>query len=209
MAEKQMVVVVKFQREGRMHKVKMKALHNGFHCIGKESYTGDLQSVFKYAMTFIYAYDASKVALKKGIIEDSFTRYMLDNQDDKKEIKEAHGILLDTVSDEEKEILADLTSYYMYLEVTVSHRDYASTIFQGILYLNAREEFISMTGQIPNPFNATVQIPVSDKVQFMDAVFDFNQMEQKLNKPTLQVKGYNSILELTKKDYKLVVEFIN
>ena len=209
MAEKQMVVVVKFQREGRLHKVKMKALHNGFHCVGKESYTGDLQSVFDYALTFIYAHDASKVALKKGIIEDSFTRYMLNNQDDKKEINEAHGILLNTVSDEAKEILADLSSYYMYLDFTVSHRDYASTIFQGILYLDAREEFISLTGQIPNPFDATVQVPVSDKEKFMDAVFDFNQTEQKLNKPTLQVKGYKSILELTKEDYKLRVEFIN
>ncbi|MFJ7982397.1 hypothetical protein ACIQ1D_19225 [Lysinibacillus xylanilyticus] len=206
---KRTIVEVKFSRKASLHQVKVKALHNGIVVIDKGVSVGTQQMVFEYALAFINKHEATNIALKRGFIEDSFAKYLSDYQDGQQEEKtESFGLSISSLSEEAQELLADLSVYHLCLADTIRHKDYLSTLFQGILYLNARNDIALLSGQNAESFNGVVEIDKAEKEGFISAVTAFNEMEQNNDNEQLEIKKYNSFLSVTKTDYKLTVNLI-
>lgn len=206
---KRIVVEVNFSRNGEIHKVKVKALHNGAIVINKGESIGTQQMVFEYAVAFINKHEATNIALKRGFVEDSFAKFLSDYQDGKQEeVTESYGLTISTLSEEAQELLADLSVYHLCLADTVRHKDYLSTLFQGVLYLNTRQDISLLSGQLAQSFDGVVEIDKTEKSAFVDAVTSFNEMEQRNNNEPLNLKKYNSFLLITKTDYKMTVNLV-
>lgn len=209
--EKSTVVEVVFARKKGKYNVKLKALHNGSHLVEKTSFSGNAPlDVFEYANAFIDKHNATNIALKRGILEDSFAKYLTDTQENGsfEEEKVIEGVSIDAVSEENQELLADLRTYKLCVNDTVRHKDYESMLLQGVLYNNIRKELLSLEGVLANPFEATVDIPLLEKAKILSAVTALAESELKHGLEPFKTKKYNRLLEITKTDYKLIVNLV-
>lgn len=205
-----MVVEVKFSRKNGVYKVIVKALHNGSHLIEKSQTVGEKPlQVFEYASAFITKHDATNVAISRGILEDSFAKYLSDIQTGniEDEAKEIEGILVDSVTEINQELLTDLRTYKLCVEDAVRHEDYEGMLMQGILYNTAREELHDSTGQLANAFETKVTVPLSEKEKVIIAILSIAKAEFSHGIEPLRFKKYNRLVEVTKTDYKLTVSF--
>ena len=208
---KQSVVDVVFIRKGDSYKVKLKALHNGTHLIEKSSLNGDTPlSVFEYANAFINKHNATKINLKRGMLEDSFSRFLTDTQQNGslEEEKTIEGVLVDSISTENQELLVDLRTYKLCVDDTIRHKDYESLLLQGVLYNSTRKEIEASEGIEINHFEMEIELPKSERSDFLSAVTSLSQTELSNGLEYFKLKKYNRIVVVTKSDYKLTVSFV-
>lgn len=209
LVQKKMTVEVQFSRKAEKYSVKVKALHNGAHLIEKSSLSGNtLLQTFEYACAFIEKHDATNIALKRGVLEDSFAKYLSDIQTGTvEEDKSIEGILVDSISEENQELLADLRTYKMCVQDAVRHEDYEGMLMQGVLYNVARGELEDLEGKLANPFEVEVTLPLSEKPKVIEAIDSLSKAEWSHGIEPLEFKKYNNLIVVTKTDYKLVVNF--
>lgn len=206
-----MIVDVVFSRKGNKYGVKLKALHNGAHLVEKSSLSGDtILQVFEYANAFIDKHGATNVSLKRGILEDSFTKFLTDTQQNGsfEEEKSIEGIVISSISEENQELLADLRTYKLCVEDTIRHKDYESLLLQGILYNVTRQELEANEGVKANAFEMTIELPQSERSDFLSAVTSLSQAELANGLEYFKLKKYNRVVVVTKTDYKLTVNFV-
>lgn len=208
--EKKILVDVQFSRKNGVYKVKLKALHNGSLVIEKSSLSSDEpQSLFEFASAFIEIHNADKVNLKRGMLEDGFAKYLSEHQQNgsHEDIKVIEGILIDSVSEDGQELLADLQTYKLCVDDTIRHKDYEGLLFQGILYNNARQEILNLEGVTANPFEMQIELPLSEKSDFISAVVSLSESELANGLEYFKMKKFNRLVEVSKTDYKLTVNF--
>lgn len=208
---KETVVDVVFTRKNSKYNVKLKALHNGAHLIEKSTLSGETSlQVFEYANAFIDKHNATKINLKRGMVEDSFTRFLTDTQQNGsfEEEKVIEGLTINSISEDNQELLSDLRTYKLCVDDTIRHKDYESLLLQGILYNNVRQEILSLEGALANQFEMEIELPQSERTDFLSAVVSLSQTELSNGLECFKVKKYNRLVVVTKSDYKLTVSFV-
>lgn len=208
--EKKMIVDVAFSRKNGKFKVVVKALHNGSLLVDKAQMVAEKPiQVFEFTSAFITKHEATNISLKRGMLEDSFAKYLTDIQTGEvvEEDKEIESILVDSVSEENQDLLADLRTYKLCVQDAVDHEDYEGMLMQGILYNVARAELEGLEGKLANPFNAVVTLPLSEKPKVIEAILSIAKAEFSHGVEPLKIKKYNRLVEVYKTDYKLTVNF--
>lgn len=208
--KKHTVVEIVFTRKNGKDSVKLKAKHNGAHLIEKSSLSSDDSlELFGYANDFINKHDATNIVLKRGLLEDSFAKYLADTQQNSsiEEEKVIEGLVVDSISEQNHDLLADLQTYKMCVHDTIRHEDYESLLLQGILYNNVRQEILSLEGALANPFEMEIELPLTEKENFISAVVSLSEAERENGLEQFKVKKYNRLVVVTKTDYKLTVNF--
>lgn len=208
---KQMVVEVNFTRKDGKYVAKLKALHNGSHLIEKASKNGDTPlEVFEFTNEFINKHNATNIALKRGLLEDSFAKYLTDTQNNNfyEDEKSIEGILVDSVSEENQHLLFDLNTYKLCVEDAIKQKDYKGVLYQGMLYNTSRQELYESEGLLANPYEMTIELPLSERKDFMSALMEICKEELELGAEHYSIKKYNRLVVVTKTDYKLSVNFI-
>ncbi len=206
--EKKMIVDVTFSRKNGKFKVALKALHNGSLLVDKAQMVAEKPiQVFEFTSAFITKHEATNISLKRGMLEDSFAKYLTEIQSGEvvEEDKEIEGILVESISKENRDLLADLRTYKLCVQDAVRHKDYEGMLMQGILYNVAREELEGLEGKLANPFEAEVTIPLSDKSKVIEAVISMSKAESSHGINAIESKKYNRLILITKTDYKLTV----
>ncbi len=207
---KTMTVEVKFTRKNNKYTAKVKALHNGSHLVDKERYeSADIRKVFDLTSAFITKHDATNIALTRGLLEDSFAKYLTELQTgDIQEEKEIEGVSIDAVSEEGQELLADLKAYKMCVADTIRHKDYESLLLQGILYNYARQELLYTEGVEANPYEMVCDVPMPEKEALLSASLELREAELAKGIEPFKVEKHNRVAIFTKTDYKLTVNFV-
>ena len=205
-----MTVEVKFTRKNNKYVAKLKALHNGSHLIDKERYEStDIRGLFDLTSAFITKHDATNIALTRGLLEDSFAKYLTELQTGEiQEEKEIEGISIDSVDEASQELLADLKAYKLCVHDTIRHQDYESMLLQGVLYNYARAELHAETGLLANAYEMVVDVPLTDKEKVLSASLELRKSEMANGIEPLKIEKHNRVAIFTKTDYKLTVNFI-
>ena len=208
--EKNMTVEVKFTRRNNKYTAKLKALHNGSHLVEKERYESEnINELFDLTNAFITKHEATNIALTRGLLEDSFAKYLTDIQGGEiEEEKSIEGISIDAVSEEGQELLADLKAYKLCVADTIRHQDYESLLFQGVLYNQARQELLESEGVLANTYEMVVDVPLEEKKKVLDASLELRKADLTNGLEPFKVEKHNRVVIFTKTDYKLTVNFI-
>ena len=207
---KTMTVEVKFTRKNNKYTAKLKALHNGVHTVEKQRYESEnIREVFDLTSAFITKHEATNIALTRGLVEDSFAKYLTELQSgDIQEEKEIEGILIDSVDEANQELLADLRAYKLCVHDAIRHQDYEGMLLQGVLYNVARAELHAETGQLANAYEMVVDVPLTDREKMLSASLELRKGELANGLEPFKVEKHNRVVIFTKTDYKLTVNFI-
>lgn len=212
---KKQTVEIKLVSRNGVYKVNLKVL-DGVRVVDKDNASSKKYThLFEYIDAYIEKNNVTNISMKRGILEDALTKFLKKKAEERAETKRntvapkiVKGVDINTLTEEGRELVSDMTIFEMCVEETVKADDFESMFYQGAHYLNARADLYELEALLADSFNVTVEVPLEKRDAVIDAYLNvYEEIVLMSGLEPIVMTKYKRVVIFKNDDYKLTVLF--